>query len=108
MIPTNWVIMKDFIRIYCNVGLGSTSFCFCFTSHVPSHFNQSFTAPHFIPLITFSCVFLFLSLGGLIYDSSRCLVFSLFSFNIEIDNEEQGVIGDFTTISDIRITKAEH
>ena len=27
--------------------------------------------------------------------------------NIEIDNDERGVIGDFTTISDIRITKAE-
>ena len=27
--------------------------------------------------------------------------------NIEIDNDERGVIGDFTTISDIRIMKAE-
>ena len=27
--------------------------------------------------------------------------------NIEIDNDERGVIGDFTTISDIRITKAK-
>ena len=27
--------------------------------------------------------------------------------NIEIDNDEQGVIGDFTTMSDIRITMAE-
>ena len=26
---------------------------------------------------------------------------------IEIDNDERGVIGDFTTISDIRITKAK-
>ena len=26
---------------------------------------------------------------------------------IEIDNDEWGVIGDFTTIRDIRITKAE-
>ena len=26
---------------------------------------------------------------------------------IEIDNDERGVIGDFTTISDVRITKAE-
>ena len=29
------------------------------------------------------------------------------SFIIEIDNDERGVIGDFTMISDIRITKAE-
>ena len=28
--------------------------------------------------------------------------------NIEIDNDVRGVIGDFKTISDIRITKAEH
>ena len=28
-------------------------------------------------------------------------------FDIEIDNDERGVIGDFTTISDIRITKAD-
>ena len=28
-------------------------------------------------------------------------------FDIEIDNDERGVIGDFTTISDIRITKAK-
>ena len=28
-------------------------------------------------------------------------------FSIEIDNDERGVIGDFTTISDIRITKAK-
>ena len=28
-------------------------------------------------------------------------------FVIEIDNDERGVIRDFTTISDIRITKAE-
>ena len=27
--------------------------------------------------------------------------------NIVIGNDERGVIGDFTTISDIRITKAE-
>ena len=27
--------------------------------------------------------------------------------NIEIDNDERGVIGDFTTISDIRITKVK-
>ena len=27
--------------------------------------------------------------------------------SIEIDNDERGVIGDFTTISDIRITKAK-
>ena len=27
--------------------------------------------------------------------------------NIEIDNDKRGIIGDFTTISDIRITKAE-
>ena len=27
--------------------------------------------------------------------------------NIEIDNNERGDIGDFTTISDIRITKSE-
>ena len=27
--------------------------------------------------------------------------------NIEIDNDERGVIGDFTMISDIRITKAK-
>ena len=26
---------------------------------------------------------------------------------IEIDNDERGVIGDFTTISDIRITKVK-
>ena len=30
-----------------------------------------------------------------------------FKLIIEIDNDERGVIGDFTTISDIRITKAE-
>ena len=30
-----------------------------------------------------------------------------FYCNIEIDNNEQGVTGDFTTMSDIRITKAE-
>ena len=29
------------------------------------------------------------------------------STNIEIDNDERGVIGDFITISDIRITKAK-
>ena len=28
-------------------------------------------------------------------------------FIIEIDNDERGVIGDFTMISDIRITKAK-
>ena len=28
-------------------------------------------------------------------------------FIIEIDNDERGVIGDFATISDIRITKAK-
>ena len=28
-------------------------------------------------------------------------------FSIEIDNDERGVIGDFTTISDIRIMKAK-
>ena len=28
-------------------------------------------------------------------------------YNIEIDNDERGVICDFTTISDIRITKAK-
>ena len=27
--------------------------------------------------------------------------------NIEIDNDKRGVIGDFTPITDIRITKAE-
>ena len=32
----------------------------------------------------------------------------MFSLNIiEIDNDERGVIGDFTTMSDIRITKAD-
>ena len=29
------------------------------------------------------------------------------TYIIEIDNDERGVIGDFTTISDIRITKAK-
>ena len=28
-------------------------------------------------------------------------------FHIEIDNDERGVIGNFTMISDIRITKAD-
>ena len=39
--------------------------------------------------------------------SDNCIYLVFYSANIEIDNDERGVIGDFTTISDIRITKAK-
>ena len=42
---------------------------------------------------------------AVIFTGLLCLQKS--AVDIEIDNDERGVIGDFTTISDIRITKAK-
>ena len=36
---------------------------------------------------------------------SKITLIPLLNMNIEIDNDERGVIGNFTTMSDIRITK---